>query len=102
MKGFVRPKATVLGKSAIVPDGNLISPAPNQFTHELTREQSYYYTGAQRENKPDGVLQAGTKVVLFVYDGGVYCRVVDGQGLYVETEYGGLRTLNTPESKKTS
>jgi hypothetical protein len=28
-----------------------------------------------------------------VYDGGAYCRVVDGQGLYVETAVGGLRRL---------
>ena len=93
MQGFVRPKAAILREGAVVPEANLISPGPNQFTHELTREQPYYYTGAQQGRPGDGVLQSGTKVVLLVYAGGTYCRVADGRGLYVETEYGGLKRL---------
>jgi hypothetical protein len=93
MEGFVRPKAVVLPENTIVPERNLISPAPNQFTHELTRPQPFYFTGAQQAAPPDGQFPAGTKVVLLVYDGGTYCRVADRQGLYVEIEYDSLKKL---------
>ena len=59
-----------------MPEKNLISPPTNQFTHELARAQPYYYTAAHQGTSPDGVLQAGTKVVLLVYDGGKQCRGV--------------------------
>jgi hypothetical protein len=93
MEGFVRPKAVVLPENATVPDRNLISPPPNQFTHELTRPQPFYFAAAQQATPPDGQFPAGTKVVLLVYDGGRYCRVADGQGLYVEVEYDSLKKL---------
>jgi hypothetical protein len=93
MKGFVRPKALVLPEKAIVPDKNLISPAPNQFTHKLKRPQPYYFSEAQQGSPPDGEFPSGTKVVLLVYDNGNYCRVADGQGLYVEIEYDSLKKL---------
>ena len=92
-EGFVRPEAAVLTAKALVPGQNLIAPAPNQFTHEVARAQPYYFTGAQPEMTPDGEFLAGTKVVLLLHDGGVYCRVADGRGLYVETEYDSLRKL---------
>jgi hypothetical protein len=93
MEGFIRPEAVVLPENAVVPDKNSISPAPNQFTHELTRPAPFYFDGAQEGREPDGQLPQGTKVVLLVYDGGSYCRVADGQGLYVELEYGALKRL---------
>jgi hypothetical protein len=93
MEEFRRPEATILNESALVPERNLIVPAPNQFTHELSQAQPYYYTAAQQGAPPDGVFQAGTKVVLLVYDGGSQCRVVDSHGLYVETAYEGLKKL---------
>jgi hypothetical protein len=93
MEGFIRPDAVVLGDNAMVPNTNVISPAPNQFTHELTRPQPFYFTGAQQATEPDGHFSAGTKVVLLVYEGGNYCRVVDGQGLYVEIPHGSLEKL---------
>ena len=93
MEGFVRPRAVVLPENATVPERNLIVPAPNQFTHELTRPQPFSFTGVQQAASPDGELPAGTKVVLLVYDGGRYCRVADGQGLYVEIEHDSLRAL---------
>ena len=92
-EGFVRPQAAVLAEKALVPGQNLIAPAPNQFTHEVARAQPYYFTGARPEMTPDGEFSADTKVVLLHYDGGVYCRVADGRGLYVETEYDSLRKL---------
>ena len=90
---FLRPDAVVLSENAMVPDRNIISPAPNQFTHELTRPQPFYFDGAQQGTPPNGEFRAGTKVVLLVYNGGNYCRVADGQGLYVEIEYDSLRKL---------
>lgn len=88
-----RPKALVLPESAIVPDENLISPPPNQFTHVLLRAQPYYFAAATQGMSPNGEFSASTKVVLLVYEGGNYCRVADGQGLYVEIEYDGLKKL---------
>lgn len=93
MKGFVRPPAIVLDESSIVPDKNIISPAPNQLTHELTRPQPYYFDSAQQAKPPDGEFPAGTKVVLLEYHGGDHCRVADQQGLYVEIEHGSLKTI---------
>jgi len=92
-EGFARPEAEVLTAKALVPGQNLIAPAPNQFTHEVARAQPYYFTGAQPGMAPDGEFSAGAKVVLLLHDGGVYCRVADGRGLYVETEYESLRKL---------
>ena len=92
-EGFVRPEAVVLPESALIPEKNLISPPPNQFTHELTREQPYYYASAREDVPPDGRLPAGTNVVLLVYDDGERCRVADGRGLYVEIEYAALKRL---------
>jgi hypothetical protein len=92
-EGFVRPESAVLAEKALIPGRNLITPAPNQFTHELTRAQPYYFTGAQPGMPPDGEFPAGAKVVLLLHEGGATCRVADGRGLYVETEYDSLRKL---------
>jgi hypothetical protein len=86
-----RPKAVVLPDTALVPQGRLIKPPPNQFTHELRRAQPYYYE--RPSEAADGDYAPGTRVVLMVYDGAQYCRVVDSQGLYVQTAYRGLRRL---------
>ncbi len=93
MKGVIRPAAAVLAEEAMVPAQNLISPAPNQFTHELTRRAPYYFTGARQAKTSDGHFAAGAKVTLLVHDGGDFCRVVDGQGLYVEIAYNALKEL---------
>lgn len=97
MEGFIRPDAVVLPESAVVPDKNIITPAPNQFTHELTRPQPFYFGGAQQGRPPDGELPEGAKVVLLLHDGGSYCRVADRRGLYVEVAYDSL----LPASAKT-
>ena len=90
---MLRPEAVVLSDAAVVPGRNLIDPPPNRFTHELQQSQPYYYTHAQGRATPDGEFAAGTQVVLMIHDGGAYCRVVDAQGLYVETAYEGLRAV---------
>jgi len=93
MEHIIRPKAVVLSDSALIPDDNLIVPPPNQFTHEVKRAQPYYYAGAQQGSPPDGEFAEGTNVVLLVYDGGQYCRVADGQGIYAEIKHDSLRRL---------
>jgi hypothetical protein len=94
MGSYIRPEAVVLGETAVVPEKNLISPAPNQFTHELTRSQPFYFTRAQQKTPSEGQFPAGTQVVLLRYDGGHYCRVADERGLYVEIEYDSLKKLS--------
>ncbi len=93
MEGFLRPEATVLSEGALVPERNLIRPAPNQFTHAVTRSQPYYYGDLQPGTLPDGHFAAGTKVVLLVDDGGPSCRVANRQGLYVAIECAVLKRL---------
>jgi len=88
---ILRPETRVLSDAALVPAQNLVKPPPNQFTHEVHRRQPYYYSD-DRE-RPDGEFAEGVRVVLMFHDGGKYCRVVDEQGLYVTTEYAGLRPL---------
>lgn len=92
-EGFVRPESLVLPANAVVPNENLIWPAPNRFTHVLTRVQPYFYRTVEEGAPADGEFAAGTEVVLLVYAGGGACRVVDGRGLYVEIEYAALRRL---------
>jgi len=93
---MLRPKATVLKRSALVPAEHLIKPPPAQLTHELTRSQPYYF--ARGSGQPDGKLAAGTRVKL-LEDDGEYCRVVDAQGLRVETACRGLRALDVKKTK---
>lgn len=93
MKGILRPEPMVLPESATIPARNRIVPAPDQFTHEVTRRQPFYFTSAQQGEPPNGELPAGEKVVLLVHDGGPFCRVADGKGLYVEVEHAALRKL---------
>lgn len=92
MKGFVSPETSILDESAIVPDKNLISPVPNQFSHELKRSQPYFFSGAKKTKQPDGEFSEGTKVLLVRKDGDL-CRVADEQGLYVEVECDSLKKL---------
>jgi len=93
MGEFLRPPVTVLPENALVPDKNFIFPPPNQFTHEVSKPQPFYFTDVQEGGPPNGQLEAGTKVILLVHDGGDYCRVADGRGLYVQTSFKGLSKL---------
>jgi hypothetical protein len=89
-EGFLRPRFEILGEESLVPDANLVRPAPDRFTHELVRPEPYSY-GA--DEGPAGQLPAGTRVVLMEDDGSGRCRVVDGRGLYVEVARDSLRKL---------
>ena len=91
MDRMIRPKATVLPESALVPDNKIIELPPNQFTYEVVAEQPYYYNAPDQAAPQEGKFAAGTKVVLLKHDGGAVCQVVDGQGLVVATAFDGLR-----------
>lgn len=93
MENFIRPKVEILPKESIIPNENLISPAPNQFTHELRKTQSYYYINTGQAFPPDGEFPKGTKVVLIRHDGGNYCYVADGRGIYAEIQFDSLKKL---------
>jgi hypothetical protein len=92
MKGFMRPESRILDEHALIPDENLISPAPNQFSHELKRSQPYFWSDAKKTKQPVGEFSEGTKVLLVRKDGDL-CRVADEQGLYVEVECDSLKKL---------
>jgi hypothetical protein len=89
---MLRPEPIVLGDDALVPDRHLIRPPPNRFTHELLNEEPFRFDRPEPAAEPDGVLPAGTQVVLLV-EGPERCRVVDGSGLYVEVRRASLRKL---------
>lgn len=93
---MLRPEAVVLPDEALVPPSNLVRPPPNHFTHELTVDEPYRLDApGRRRARPDGVLRAGTPVVLLVV-GEDDCRVVDGSGLYVPVRRSSLRAIHRP------
>ena len=94
MDHMLRPKATVLPESALVPDRNIMQPPPTQFTHEVVAEQPYYYVNPHQATPPEGRFPTGTKLVLLTHDGGPVCQVIDGRGLCVATAFDGLRPLH--------
>jgi len=90
---FVRPDPMVLAEEALIPQHNLVEPPPTRFTHELVVDEPYRYDRPKRRaGEPDGVLPAGTRVVLMI-DGEERSRVVDGEGRYVEVGSASLREL---------
>jgi hypothetical protein len=93
MEGMRPTEAIVLPDSSLIPSHCLISPAPNQFTHEITAAQPFYASLGTPPGPPGGQFDAGAKVVLLYHDGGEMCRVVDGGGRYVDTSFAGLRRL---------
>ena len=93
-EGFLRPRFEIMGEESLVPDENLVRPAPDRFTHELVRTEPYFYglPGPGGDVPPDGRLPAGAHVVVLT-DRGDWCRVVDGRGLAVEVARDSLREL---------
>jgi hypothetical protein len=95
MDQMLRPKAVVLSAAALIPDRNQVLPAPNQFSHMLKSRQPYFYSFAHECKVASGFFAMGTKLLLLFHDGGAMCRVLDAQGLYVSTEFKGLRRIKT-------
>ena len=93
MEGVLRPEARVLPDKALIPTRNLISPPPNCFTHEVISRAPFYFDTSLGATAPDGYFEPATKVTLLVDSGGGRGRVVDGKGLFVETELTGLKRL---------
>jgi hypothetical protein len=92
MPRMLRPKATVLPDSALVPAANL-KPPPKRFTHQVVAEQPFHYAEAQANAAPDGCFAPGTKLLLLEHGDGPLCWVQDGQGLCALTAFAGLRAL---------
>jgi hypothetical protein len=91
--GVLRPDPMVLAEEALIPEHNLVDPPPTRFTHQLTEDEPYRYDRpGRRRSEPDGVLPAGTAVVLMI-EGERRSRVVDGEGRYVEVGTANLREL---------
>jgi hypothetical protein len=93
MHEILRPEATVLPESAVVPGNRLVEPAPNQFTHRVEGEADYWYEEPANGSPPAGTLPPGTPVVLMRHDGGRGCWVVDARGLYVCVDFARLRKI---------
>jgi hypothetical protein len=87
---MLRPEAHVLADDAVLPEGEDVSPSPDDaFTHELIADVPY---GREGGLDAHGVLPAGTPVVLTV-EGPDHFRVVDGRGVSVEVLRSNLRSL---------
>ena len=89
---FLRPEATVLPDSALVPEANLVHP-PRHFTHTLQAAQPYHYAPPAVGAAGDGTFEAGARLQLVSHPGGPWCVVVDGRGLRVVTAFSGLQAL---------
>jgi hypothetical protein len=89
---MLRPEMVILGDEVLVPRDNVVRPPPNRFTHELVVDEPYRFDRPEQTPRPDGVLPAGTRVVLLV-EGDDRCRVVDGAGRYVQVRRDSLREL---------
>lgn len=89
---MLRPEATILGDESLVPEANIVRPAPNRFTHELSVDEPYRFDEGGESAEPDGVVPAGTPAVLLV-EGPDRSRVVVQGGLYIEVRTASLRKL---------
>ena len=88
---MLRPKATVLSDSALIPAGSIVKKPPKKFSHQLKKSQPYYFE--LKSAIPDGQLLAGTRVKLEKQGGDDFCWVVNEQGLRVATKCEGLRPI---------
>ena len=86
---MLRPEARVLPDEALVPAAEVVSPPPDRFTHELVTDEPYRREG---DSDPEGVLRAGTRVVVRA-EGAARCRVVDGGGISIEVKRSSVRRL---------
>jgi hypothetical protein len=95
---MLRPDFVVLGDDALVPGPGVVTPPPERFTHELVRDEPYWFGAAddrRPQPEPDGVLAAGTPVVVIGSAGG-RSRVVDATGLLVAVPAASVRETEPP------
>jgi hypothetical protein len=93
MERMERPDPTVLPDSSLIPDQALVQPPPTTFTHDLAVDEPFRYARSDPSTPPDGVLAAGTRVVM-VDEGGEVSRVIDARGLRVWISSAGLHRLS--------
>ena len=89
---MLRPKSRFLDESALVPQSNVVRPAPTRFTHVLSVNTPFYLDRERTGDEPEGILQAGTPVVVASTHGD-RCRVVDGRGLAVDVPWEHLQEI---------
>ena len=92
MKGMLRPAQIVMPSSELEPKADVVSPAPNRFTHAVRARQPFY-VGSVLRGEAGGMLPAGAKVVLMLRGRGDVCRVIDRRGRYVTPSFNGLKRL---------
>jgi hypothetical protein len=90
----LRPEVHALDESAVVPKSNVVRPTPTRFTHELTVDTPFRLDREATGDEPDGILPAGTPVVVAATHGD-RCRVVDGRGLAVDVPRDRLRKIRS-------
>ena len=56
---MLRPETSVLPNEALVPERNLVRPAPNRLTHELLVDEPYRFDRPERAGEPDECFRAG-------------------------------------------
>ena len=93
MKGMLRPAQIVMPSSALEPKADMVSPAPNRFTH-VVRARQPFYVGSVLTGESGGTLPAGARVVLMVRGRGDVARVIVRRGRYVTTSFQGLKRLS--------
>lgn len=98
-EGVLRPERMVLGDDALIPDENVVRPAPRRFTHELAVDEAYYFDRETADRAPDGVLAAGTHVVVADLGQG-WSRVIDHRGLAVDVHTARLRRLPSAAGRR--
>jgi hypothetical protein len=90
MEGVKRPDLSILDDRSVIPDANLISPPPNRFSHAVAHDQPFFWEEPEAGEKPAGTFEAGHRLLLVREEEDGWCRVVDGQGLYVVTALASL------------
>jgi hypothetical protein len=93
MRGVKRPKPIVLGDEAMVRD-DVTQPSPDQFTHEVVRDEPYYLDSSGEGRSPEGIFSAGSKVILR-QEGETYSVVVDASGKRGVVRNDSLRKLGS-------
>lgn len=80
----------MLSESALVPETNVMRPAPTELTHELLVDEPFSFDRSRPTGHPDGVIPAGTAVAV-IHAHADLCRIADASGLSVHVRRSSLR-----------